>query len=254
MPRQRRKLSESGIHHVMMRGVNRCAIFLEEADYRRFLEVLSVAVRLSGCHVLAYCLMPNHVHLVLRTGEEQIGQVIKRVGVRYVGWFNLKYSRVGHLFQDRFRSEPVDSDAYLLVLLRYVWNNPVEAGIVGRAEDYPWSSRRHWELVRCVVDHAELERLIPADELNELGAEPSLSLGPRHRSGRRPRIADDDAQLLLVRVCGAADMHEFARLAAPAQRRAIRELFDRSVSYRQLAHLTGLSVTQVRRMQIAGQD
>jgi Transposase and inactivated derivatives len=236
----------------MLRGVNRCAIFLEDADYRRFLRVLSVAVELSGCHVLAYCLMPNHVHLVLRTGEEQIGQVMKRIGVRYVGWFNLKYLRVGHLFQDRFRSEPVDTDSYLVTLLRYLWNNPVEAGLVERAEDYPWSSRRHLGTAGSVVDHAELEGLVAVGQWDEIATPRPLSPELRHRAGRRPRIADDDAQLMLVRACGAADTRQFADLPAPVQRRAIGELYARAVSYRQLARLTGLSVTQVRRLQVAG--
>ncbi len=82
------------------------------------------------------------MHLVLRTGDEPIGTVVKRLGVRYAGWFNRKYGRVGHLFQDRFASVPVEDDAYFLTLLRYVWNNPVEAGLATRADEYRWSSRR----------------------------------------------------------------------------------------------------------------
>ncbi len=113
MPRRARQLSESGIYHVMLRGVNRDVVFLEDEDRERFLFALRAARDASACKVLAFCLMDNHVHLVLRTGIEPIGSTVRRIGVRYAGWFNRKYDRVGHLFQDRFKSVPVDDDAHL---------------------------------------------------------------------------------------------------------------------------------------------
>lgn len=79
--------------------------------------------------------MTNGVHLVVRTTREPLAIVMKRLGPRFAGWFNRKYGRVGHLFQDRFRSRPVDTDEYLLTLLRYVWANPVQAGLATRPED-----------------------------------------------------------------------------------------------------------------------
>ncbi len=164
MPRHPRKLAESGIYHVMLRGVNRDAIFLDDEDCARFLHSLGQAKEASGCSVLAYCLMSNHAHLVLRTGDEPIGAVVKRLGVRYAGWFNRKYGRVGHLFQDRFKSLPVEDDAYFVTLLRYVWNNPVEAGLVELPEEYLWSSRRLLGRESPLVDgEHELRRLLPAD-------------------------------------------------------------------------------------------
>ncbi|MFT3861348.1 transposase [Micropruina sp.] len=142
MPRQARQLADSGIYHVMLRGVNRDVIFLEHDDYEGFLNALADTRAASGCKVLAYCLMPNHVHLVLRPAVESLSEVMKRLGVRYAGRFNRKYGRTGHVFQDRFRSLPVEDDAYLVTLLRYMWNNPVRAGLVDRMDEYRWSSRR----------------------------------------------------------------------------------------------------------------
>ncbi len=111
MTRQARRLAESGIYHVMLRGVNRDAVFLEDEDREWFLHALAATKEASGSVVLAYCLMSNHVHLILRTPGEAIGKVLQRLGVRYAGWFNRKYGRVGHLFQDRFMSLPVEDDA-----------------------------------------------------------------------------------------------------------------------------------------------
>ena len=160
MPRRPRQLAESEIYHALARGVNRDAIFLEDEDFERFLHALALTKEASGCSILAYCLMTNHVHLVIRTGPEPIGTVMKRLGVRYASWFNRKYGRVGHVFQDRFRSLPVEDDEYFVALLRYVWRNPVEAGLVGRPEDYRWSSRRLL---------GKFSHLIDGDELHAVG-------------------------------------------------------------------------------------
>lgn len=192
MPRSSRVLSESGVYHVMMRGVNRDVLFLDPEDCQRFLLALAKTKEASGCSVLAYCLMGNHVHLLLRTDREPLGVVIKRLGVRYARWFNDKYERVGHVFQGRFRSKPVETDAYLLTVVRYIWGNPVEAGFV--------------------------------DEVAELV-----------RSS-----------------CGAENAAGFARLPAEIQRRTIRELRTRSVSYEQIAAVTGLSASSVRRLHLSG--
>jgi len=104
----------------MLRGVNRDAIFLENEDFERFLRALQDSKAASGSAVLAYCLMTNHVHLVLHTEKEPIGVVMKRLGVRYASWFNRKYGRVGHVFQDRFASKPIEDDAYLSAVLPYI--------------------------------------------------------------------------------------------------------------------------------------
>lgn len=253
MPRRARKLAESGIYHVMLRGVNRDAIFLEEEDGARFLHALARTKELSGCQVLAYCLMPNHVHLVLRTVEEPISTVMKRLGVRYAGWFNRKYGRVGHVFQDRFRSEPVEDDAYLVSLIRYVWENPVEAGLARRAEEYRWSSRRL--LGRSsLVDDVELRRLMPPGALSHLTSVPVPSLLDEAPAapGRPSGHSEDEVTVLLEYASGASSAEEFRNLSRSAQVRAIRELRTRSVSYAQIAVATGLSVSRVRRAQISG--
>jgi len=252
MPRRARRIAESGIYHVMMRGVNRDAIFLEEEDGDRFLHALDQTRKLSGCRVLAYCLMPNHVHLVLRIADEPIGAVIKRLGVRYAGWFNRKYGRVGHLFQDRFRSEPVEDDAYFVSVIRYVWDNPVEAGLAPSAEKYRWSSRRF--LGRpSLVDEAELRRLMPPGAMDQAASVRTVSSIEDSKTHRLPRYTENEVGLMLAHACGARSAEDFSYLSLHAQRRAICELRTRSVSYAQIARATGLSNSRVRRVHIAGE-
>ncbi len=250
MPRRARQLAESGVYHVMLRGVNRDAIFLEDADCARFLDALAEARDASRCTVLAYCLMSNHVHLVLQTSDEPIGAVVKRLGVRYAGWFNRKYGRVGHLFQDRFKSQPVEDDAYFVTLLRYVWNNPVEAGLVEQPEQYTWSSRCLLGRASSLVDERQLRRLLPGDPPASVAPARPFVGDPEGKVGRRPRHTDEQAAELLQRACGATSPAEYLELDAPTQRRAIRELRTRSVAYAEIAKVTGLSTTRVKRLHV----
>ena len=129
MPRVARRLSSSGIYHVMVRGINKQDIFLEYQDYRQYLTVMRRIKERSNCIVHCYCLMPNHVHLLLQIDGEDIGLVMKRIGSSYVRWYNNKYQRVGHLFQDRFLSKTVEEDSYFIKVLQYIHQNPVEGGL-----------------------------------------------------------------------------------------------------------------------------
>lgn len=84
--------------------------------------------------------MDNHVHLLMSEGTEEISKIMKRINVSYAYYFNQKYGRIGHLFQDRFKSEGIEDDTYLLAATRYIHNNPVRANIVKHAGEYKWSS------------------------------------------------------------------------------------------------------------------
>ena len=88
----------------------------------------------------AYCLMDNHIHLLVNEGNDEIARIMKRINVSYAYYFNKKYQRVGHLFQDRFKSEAIEDDTYLLAAVRYLHNNPVKAGMVNYPGEYKWSS------------------------------------------------------------------------------------------------------------------
>ena len=120
MPRKARQKAESGIYHVMLRGIDRQLIFEDTEDYLRFLNIVQECREICGFQLFAYCLMGNHVHLLLKVRNDDLETVFKRIGGRYVYYYNVKYQRIGHLFQDRFRSEPVDDDAYFLSVLRYI--------------------------------------------------------------------------------------------------------------------------------------
>ena len=139
------------IHHVMMRGINHQNIFEAPEDYYQFIATLDrMRFRYdedgtpmgSNCTYYAYCLMSNHFHLLIREREESVGETIKRIASSYVYYYNRKYGRDGHLFKERFKSEPVNDMAYFTTLLRYIHQNPVKAGIVGQGGQVSVSRRR----------------------------------------------------------------------------------------------------------------
>jgi len=141
LARQPRDDAPGVVHHVMVRGIERRAIFLDDADREDFLSRLSRLVPELGFRCFAWALMPNHVHLVVRSGNARISRLMARLGTGYARYFNARHDRVGHLFQNRFRSRRAVDDADLLGLVLYVTRNPLEAGLVadGAAlERFPW--------------------------------------------------------------------------------------------------------------------
>ena len=99
MTRQARQKSQSGIYHIILRGINKQIIFEEEEDRQKFLECLGHYKLICQYQIYGYCLMDNHVHLLIKESEQDIGSIMKRIGVGYVSWYNRKYNRCGHLFQ-----------------------------------------------------------------------------------------------------------------------------------------------------------
>ncbi len=144
MARSGRIKSSTGIYHIMVRGINKQNIFLGEVDYLKYISLLEGYKNKIGFELYAYCLMDNHLHLLIKEGNEDISNTMKRIGVGYVSWFNWQYNRSGHLFQGRFKSEPVENEKYLLTVLRYIHYNPIRAGLVKDIRDYKWSSYREY--------------------------------------------------------------------------------------------------------------
>lgn len=144
MPRGMRRVSKTGVYHIMMRGNEKRNIFIDKWDKQKFIDILDKVKKEELFDIFAYCIMPNHVHLIIKEYAEGISYIMKRVNISYAQYFNNKYERVGHVFQDRFKSEVIESDSYLLCAIRYVHNNPVRANMVKAAIDYGWSSYKYY--------------------------------------------------------------------------------------------------------------
>ena len=132
-------------HHVIQRGNNRQAIFEKTADYQRLLDLLDDNARQFDVAIHAYVLMSNHFHLLVTPqSSDGLPQMMQAVGRRYVRYFNDSQQRTGTLWEGRYRSTLIQTDRYLLACMAYIDLNPVRAGMLAQAADYPWSSHGHY--------------------------------------------------------------------------------------------------------------
>lgn len=131
-------------YHVIARGNAKQKIFRETGDYRYYLSLLDKALVNKGGHIGCFCLMPNHVHLLIYRGKRELSEIIHWVHSKYSHVFNTRYKRVGHLFQGRYRSLMVLNETYLRNLLIYVHNNPRRANLVKKNRTYLWSSEQYY--------------------------------------------------------------------------------------------------------------
>jgi putative transposase len=160
MARSRRSDAPGLVSHVTARGVDGCPVFRSAADRRGYLDLLDDTAKRFDWQVYAYCLMGNHVHLLIETIWPTLSVGVQRLNGIHAQRFNRRHGRYGHLFQGRFGSEPVARDAQLLSTARYVVLNPVKAGLCRHPADWPWSS------YRATIGPAEpgflaLDRLLP---------------------------------------------------------------------------------------------
>jgi len=248
MPRSARKKSSSGIYHIIMRGINRQTIFEDEEDCTQFLEALQRYKEKSGYEIYAYCLMGNHVHLLMKIGEEPLEQVMRRLCGSYVYWYNNKYQRIGNLFQDRFKSESVEDDQYFQTVLRYIHQNPVKAGLVKHVEEYKWSSYHEYIKQANLVNISFLLDMISDDRdkieqkfieyINDISEHECLDI----ENGIKQRITDDEARIIIKTVCNLKNAIELQRLDCQTRNTYIRILKQRhNLSIRQIERLTGIN-------------
>ena len=145
MPRKTRIDAPGALHHIIVRGIERKKIFKDDTDRVKFLERLGAILTDTKTHCLAWTIIPNHFHLLLRTGATLISSVMRRLLTGYAIYFNRRHRRSGHLFQNRYKSILCQEDAYLLELVRYIHLNPVRAKLVtdyNELQNYPFCDTR----------------------------------------------------------------------------------------------------------------
>lgn len=239
MPRQARKLSSTGIYHIMLRGINRQQIFEDNEDRERFIETLFNYKEVCGYSIYAYCLMGNHIHILLKEGQENLTQVFKRIAGSYVYWYNWKYHRCGHLFQDRFKSEPVEDDGYLLTVLRYIHQNPVKAKLCKTAEEYVYSSIHEYLGRPYLTDTEFILSMLPVDQFIEYHRQENedkcLEIDEQFR------LTDEEAKKLIFKISKCKNTTDFQQLDVEKRNSCIHKFHENGLSIRQISRLTGVT-------------
>ena len=249
MPRQARTKSISNIYHVMLRGINQQEIFEDDEDRAYFMETIRKCKEVSGFRLYAFCLMSNHVHLLIEPAGEALDIVFKRIGSRYAGWFNRKYQRVGHLFQDRFRSENVETDQYFMVVLRYILQNPAKAGMEKQPGTYRWSSYLAYEKggTALVTDTQFAEKLFGSREDVIVFVRQYSEDDVMDDTGYEWRIRDEQAKEIMKRVTGCSTVSEFQKKEIAERKAYARKLYLEKLTMGQIARLTGMAKSTVQK-------
>ena len=254
MPRTSREISGTGIYHVMLCGINKQDIFDDEDDFLHFIQILHSLVDRHDeqgaclppyCTIYAYCLMSNHVHLLIREKEGAISETVKRVGVAYARYFNKKYERTGHLFQDRFASEPVNSIEYFMTLMRYIHQNPVKAHIVKTVEDYAWSSWAEFEGTarrERICDVAAVMNRLGRENLREFVNTPVENPGVLDIDSKSAgKLTDEEVEEKLVELSGGSSPHDIKKMKRPERDRMLKQICELGANPRQVSRITGIS-------------
>lgn len=247
MPRQARKKSESGIYHVMLRGINQQQIFEDDEDCEKFIQVVKDCKAISGFKLFAYCLMGNHVHLLLKEEKEPLEQIIRRLGARFVYWYNIKYQRVGHLFQDRFKSEPVETDEYFLTVIRYIHQNPVKANICKEIADYKFSSYREYLVKNHIADTEFVLEMIKLQDFVEFNHQEDKTSCLDISDEQMIRLTDEQARRIIERYAKCKSVSEFQSLDRKLKTKHIKKIHAKGVSIRQVVRLCGETKSMVEK-------
>jgi putative transposase len=253
MPRAARAKSETGIYHIMLRGINRQNIFEDEQDSERFLQILQECKAASGFALYSYCLMGNHLHLLLKVQNEGLEQIFRRIGARFVYWYNWKYKRSGHLFQDRFKSEPIENDSYFLTVLRYLHQNPLKANLCKSVDAYKWSSYNDYIKESGITDTDFALSLFNTDKTQ---AKKQFAVFHKEESTAQCleldeeayRLTDDEARKIIRKISGLKNAADFQKMDIKKRDKALQRLKENGLSIRQIARLTGVSKGIIERI------
>ena len=242
MPVTPRPISERGHYHLMVRGNSKMPIFEERADYIHFLNNLKQYSSDHNIAINAYCLMPNHVHLLICDPECHKSIFMKRLAGNYAIWFNKKYGRSGHLFESRYVCKPIESDDLLCTVFRYILFNPMEAGICAPA-DYPWSSYDRYGNPNSFVDTKVLTELLGSFQeyavyINSKNADMDIQIHRRDDEWAKKVIRER------LHVASGEDLQELDWIQ---RNEAIRRLREYGLSIRQIERLTGISKGMIQR-------
>ncbi len=231
----------------MLRGINQQQIFEDSEDYERFLQILKDCKAISEYKLFAYCLMSNHIHLLIQENKEPVDKVMKRLATRFVYWYNIKYQRVGHLFQDRFKSEPVEDDTYFMTVLRYIHQNPIKAGLCKNLSDYKYSSFNEFFKNGDWIDKDYVLGIIPEELFEDFNSQSANDKCLDVESKSIIKVTDEQAQKIIYKYSKCKSVADFQSLSIKQRDRCLMKLRENGLSIRQTSRLTGVSFGVVRK-------
>jgi len=247
MARKPRVFSDKGIYHVIMRGNNKQNLFHDDTDREFFLKRLQKYTKELNIDVYAYCLMSNHVHLLIGNVQgANLSLLIQKIANSYVYFFNSKYERTGHLFQGRFKSEPILDDEYFKTVFRYVVQNCEKAGL-GDCAQYKWNSYRFiGEKSDCNILNVKyiFDLFGEKRQLFDFLSQKSNEMCMEYEN--RLLFTDDKAFAFIKKILGIQSLYELERLDISKQIEKCSVLKGKGLSVSQISRITGISKSIIK--------
>ena len=254
MPRKPRIMSSTGIYHIILRSVNQHIIFEDDSDYQKFLFVLADCVKKYDSQIYAYCLMDNHIHILIHSSPEYLASFFQSLGTKFVRWYNNKYCRSGHLFQDRFYSVAIENNSSFLSVLPYIHNNPVKANICRHPSEYRWSSfNAYYGAKNSLVDVDFAYNISGSKDslLHYFATEQISSDNDLFTNDHRETIHflnDDRAMAVFKSLTGFSSTSEVSTLNKAQRNDYVRILRKKGLTVKQVSRLMDLSATTIKRI------
>ncbi|MBQ7876466.1 MAG: transposase [Clostridia bacterium] len=227
----------------MFRGHNKNEIFLANRDYQKFLELLQELKEKKMFEIYAFCLMTNHVHLVIKESvPREISDIMKRLIGSYTQWFNYKYGKSGSLTESRYKSRTVETDEYFLHLIRYIHQNPIKAGIVEKINEYKWSSYENYLADNPGLVNTEfLLEILPKHSYEEFHMENENNEFTLYHDDR----VNTTEIMMAIKSMGIKDADELRYMREERRDVVIRKLKE-DFSLRQIERVTGISRYKIK--------
>lgn len=251
MPRQPRKFSNSRVYHIMYKGLDGKDIFYDESDNKVFLNIILELKKDIQFKLYAYCLMSNHVHLVIKIEDILLSKAMKSLGLRYALYFNKKYIRSGPLFQNRFNSKCVENQNYFLKVCKYVHQNPEKAGIC-ITQNYKWSSYHEYLGNEKLIDKKVLLHYFNnnLDEFMKFNTNKDLEDDYQYIEYEfKTKLEDSELVKLILKKLKIQNINDIAKMKKSDRKEKIKILKDlKYTSIRQIARITGIERKVIERI------
>lgn len=249
MPRMARQKSNTKVYHVILRGNAKQDIFFDKQDYGKFIKEICNTKEKYQYELYVYCLMTNHVHLVIYDKNDSLSKILQSLTISYSSYWNKKYERVGHLFQNRFLSKNVETSEYLKKLCRYIHQNPDKSKIA-KMEKYQWSSYQEYINESKIIEKKQILRLF-----NNCESEALKDFIDFHNANilkdnlddfleyeMVERLNDEQAMKYLKEILELENVQELTQYSVEKRNGYLKKLKGvKGISNLQIARITGLS-------------
>jgi len=247
MSRSARKLSKTGLYHIIFKGIGSQNIFEEPSDYEKLKEIIMRVKYEMQFNLYAYCMMTNHVHLFIKEQNAgEISKIMTKILSHYATWFNRKYQRIGALFANRYNSEPVEDERYYLSLIRYIHQNPVKAHMVDNPGSYPYSSYNDY--AKNISDITDIDFLLDMlnndrkKAINEFIELNTVSDGETYEITDSRKTSPANIRRIIMSMIDGKEIETIKRMEKETRNQLIKILVnEKGISKSALERATGIS-------------